>query len=113
MVFLTMWGFVFQISNAALNALVLFLHHFLRVVASCTQNYTELLKIYHISVPNHFQRCKGCWGLHSDDFVQYAVCPKCDSVYELEACIGRSPNGELVSKRCIHIEFPNHSVHSR
>lgn len=109
--FIIMWGFVLQISNAALNSLVLFLYHFHRVVASCSQNHAELQQISH-QCPKSFLTAQSLLGLHSDDFVQYVVCRKCDSVYELEACIARSPNGELVSKRCIHIEFSNHSVHT-
>lgn len=112
MVFVVLWGFVFQISNTALNALVHFLHHFLRIIASCSLNHTEVQMISQ-QCPKSLPTVQRLLGLNSDDFVQYVVCPKCDSVYELEAYIGRGPNGEAVSKQCIHVEFPNHTVHTR
>ena len=34
LVFLIFWGFTFRISSAALNALILFLHHYLKLIAS-------------------------------------------------------------------------------
>lgn len=44
--------------------------------------------------------------------VEYVVCPKCSTLYLLEACI-ITQNRTRISKLCDHIEFPNHPHSSR
>ena len=43
-----------------------------------------------------------------EDFVNYVVCPNCDSVYEYDSCFEISANDEKESKYCNHIRFPKH-----
>ena len=42
-----------------------------------------------------------------DNFVKYAVCPSCNSLYDIKDCIV-SERGELKSKKCKFVRFPNH-----
>ena len=42
-----------------------------------------------------------------DNFVKYAVCPSCNSLYDIKDCIV-SERGELKSKKCIFVRFLNH-----
>ena len=46
--------------------------------------------------------------LHKDNFIKYAVCPKCKTLYKFDDCIQRRPNGEAVSKKCRHVNYPHH-----
>ena len=38
----------------------------------------------------------------------HVVSPKCNSVYELEQCIGQTARGSKYSKHCWYVPFPNH-----
>ncbi len=68
MVYVVMWGFMFKISNVALNTLVLFLHRFLRVVAlSGSDNCTEVQRLSQ-QCPKSLSVVQRLLGLHSDDF---------------------------------------------
>ena len=42
-----------------------------------------------------------------EEFIQYIVYPKCDSIYKLEDCIIRSET-QLMSQHCSHVAFRNH-----
>ena len=103
MTFLVLWGFVFHISNAALNVLILFLNHFLKIV---------LPKSSDVMCPRSLKGIQKCLNLHKDEFIQYVVCSKCDSVYEPNACVSKQLHGHLATNHCIHIQFPNHPLHS-
>ena len=47
-----------------------------------------------------------------DDFIEYIVCPKCCTLYNLSDCITHAADGDI-SKLCTYIEFPNHPHASR
>lgn len=104
MIFLVMWGFVFNISNAALNVLILFLNHFLKIILPEASDG----KTFDVSYLTSLKCIQKCLKLDIDEFIQYVVCPKCDSVYEHDACISKELHGQLTIKQCIHIQFPNH-----
>ena len=47
-------------------------------------------------------------GLQVDQFKQFVVCTKCNSIYyELSQCIGQTARGVRYSK-CWYVQFPNH-----
>ena len=46
-------------------------------------------------------------GFDQDKFVKYAVCPKCDTLYNFDDCY-ELRNRRRVSKNCAFVEFPNH-----
>ena len=47
-------------------------------------------------------------GLKKDYFSILVVCTKCFSLYKYDDCILKV-EGKLQSKRCSHIQYPNHS----
>ena len=52
--------------------------------------------------------------LHKDNnFIKYAVCPKCKTLCKFDDCIQRRPNGEAVSKKCRHVNYPHHPHKTR
>lgn len=63
--------------------------------------------------PQSFNMALSVLRLKVDEFIQYTVCSKCDSVYELAACSEKDLFGNLVTKHCAHITFPNHPMRSR
>ena len=58
------------------------------------------------SYPVTLQSVHRLLSLQEDDFVNYVVCPKCDSVYKDGFEVGR--NGLKESKYCDHVCFPKH-----
>lgn len=52
-------------------------------------------------------------GIADDQwFIEYVVCPSCNSIYEFKDCI-ITANGKKESKTCCHIPMPNHPQISR
>ena len=41
-------------------------------------------------------------------FERFVCCPNCRSIYSLQDCIIKHPNGSLESKKCSFVGFPNH-----
>ena len=112
MVFLMLWGHLFNLSNAALNVLVLFIQQFLKLIApnkSDNHNTSQQQR----ALPKSLKNIHSVLGLNSDDFLQYVVCSRCDSVYELASCLQKNSFGTLVAKSCVHIEFPNHPLRTK
>ena len=48
----------------------------------------------------------------SDNFIEYVVCPRCNSVYEYEDCV-QVRNGVKKGKLCSHVTFPSHPQQSQ
>ena len=48
-----------------------------------------------------------------DEFQKIVACPKYCTLYKTEDCVIRKSNGRIVSKKCDHVRFPNHSQRSR
>ena len=48
-----------------------------------------------------------------NDFLNYVICPKCNSVHSYEDCISRRRYGSSTSKLCQHVVYPNHPQLSR
>ena len=109
-----LWGHLFHVSNAALNVLVLFIQKFLKLIAqrksAPSDNHNTKQQW---AMPKSLKSIHSILGLNSDDFIQYVVCSKCDSVYELASCVQRNSFGTLVAKCCIHIEFPCHPLRTK
>ena len=106
LMFLTMWQFAFKISNSAITALLRFMRYFILSIGrafSCD----AIMDIAH-SVPLTLSTVHKLISLENDHFVNFVVCPKCDSVYEFQDCIDMDNNGLQQAKDCSHIDFPNH-----
>ena len=86
------------------------MRNFLNIIASKDpNNVAKLSKL----CPGSLKTVHNMLGLKGDDFIQYVVCYKCNSVYDLAACTEKSPAGQVIIKHCIHVEFPNHPMHSK
>jgi len=104
MAFIISWGFIFHVSNAALNVLILFVSHFLKILSPKLTD-TDLC-------PKSLKAVQKYLKLNIDEFIQYVVCPKCNSVYELQACVSKQLHGQLTAKQCAHVQFPHHPINN-
>ena len=100
MAFIILWGFIFHVSNAALNVLILFVDHFLKII-SPKSTATDLC-------PKSLKAVQKYLKLSTDEFIQYVVCPKCDSVYELQACISKQLHGQTVCTYSVSTSYMLH-----
>ena len=104
--FIVIWQFIFTISNAAITSLLCFLKWFTAIIGKAF-NRSHIAEMGN-SIPVTIKSVHHVIGLESDDFINYVVCPSCNSVYEYNDCIDVTRNGQKVSKRCKHIHYPNH-----
>ncbi len=58
--------------------------------------------------PRNVIEAKKLLGLTSDNFTKYVSCSKCHSLYSVDSCKVRMPDGTLASKLCSHVNFPHH-----
>ena len=65
------------------------------------------------SLPQTLYLAKSYIGLGQDEFEKFVACPKYCTLYKTEDCVIRKSNGRIVSKKCDHVRFPNHSQRSR
>ena len=56
--------------------------------------------------------CAVCMSFKLDDYVEYVVCTKCYTLYNLSECIIDN-HSQQKSKRCCFIQFPNDPHPSR
>ena len=103
MLFVLLWQAVFHVSDAALAMLVIFLHHFFRVLSALEES--NALRVLVNAWPKSVKAIHRAMGIERQNFTQYVVCPKCHSVYELGKCIV-TRNGRKISKLCEHCPFP-------
>ena len=108
-----MVGFLFvlqakhNIPNSALNLIIKFLYHFLGVLG----RFSSFVHILHKCFPSSIHAMRK--PFHSKlYFEKFPVCPKCNKVYDSsENCVMRV-GGKVSSRRCNHVEFPNHPYQS-
>ena len=102
--FLVFFHLTYRISERAINTLVGFLRALFHFLSIMTGNaiLTELSGVF----PKTLHGARNIYKLN--DFTEYAVCPKCNTIYPLKDCID---DGE--SKRCTFVEFPNHPHQSK
>ena len=103
-------GKVYKVSNNALTSLLRFLKYFVCMVGRAfgSPHLEEFSRQVPISLKDAYSRC----GIASREFIEYVVCPCCHSVYEYEDCI-QSVGGEIISKCCCHVSYPNQPQPSR
>ena len=106
MCFLLIWQAAFHVSDASLAMLVIFFHHFFRILSSMEDSrlISTLAGIWPKSVASIYK----LMGLEKEEFVQYVVCPKCHSIYDYNDCFTYTHDGKRVSKTCQHRPFPQH-----
>ena len=111
LLFVFMWQSLFNISNAAITALLKFLKKFFLMFSSKTKN--EALESLFSAMPSTTDAALELLGMKEDTFVAYPVCPKCNSIYELEYCLKEDSRGNLINKTCTHVEFRKHRYRSK
>ena len=106
-VFLLMWQYLYHVSDAGISILIVFLHHFFRLLSSLIQS--DVMTQIAAACPTSLHNTRKILGFHGNQFQQFVVCPKCNSVYEFDQCIGQTARGQKYSKRCWYVPFPNHT----
>ena len=111
---LIIWQFTFRISSAGITA---FLHLFKWLLLYLGRSFQceQLQKMSNqvpltLSTVHRILSYRNC----KNDFVQYVVCPSCDSLYEYDDCVETSISGHRKSsKHCRHVSYPNHHIASK
>ena len=105
-VFLLMWQYNFHISDSGIAVLIVFLHNFLRLLSSLSRS--QFVSHMAAACPTSLYSARNILRLHDKTFIKYAVCPKCNSIYDTEQCIGKTASGSECSKYCWYVPFPIH-----
>ena len=105
LLFLMIWQFLYNVSDAGVSVLIVFLYQVLKLFHSVAGNNITANWLLHY--PNSLYRVREMVLGNKIKFTTYVVCPKCHSLYDLENCTeNNSP------KKCQHIAFPNHPTAS-
>lgn len=106
--FLFSWQSIFRLSDVGMNTLLAFFATFLLTIANLLQ--LESLRGFVKGLPISVSAAKRLLGTYSDNFEKWVCCPSCSSLYKMDDC---STNGRLLSKKCLHIKYPNHPQAAR
>ena len=101
--FLALWQFHFNITDSAFECLLKFVHGLLSILVEHCNLDAAILVGFPSSLYLYHKFINTC-----ERFKKYVVCIKCHTLYEMEQCVVRI-QGQQVSKRCSHIEFPDHN----
>ena len=103
--FLFMFQTLFRLSDNALDVLLRFLAMFFR---SLGQRVTALPTSFIDALPSSIHSARKVAGSERDRFDRYVCCSGCHSLYSLDECVIRMPDGQLESKKCSYVQFPSH-----
>ena len=109
LLFILLWQFTFNVSDAAVSLMVVFIYHLLRIINSICKNDIIAQWIETFPVTLHGTHKK----IIANDisFTEYVVCLKCHSLYDRDSCIIVSGSNKY-SRKCEYIQFPNHPQRS-
>ena len=107
--FLILWQAVYHVSNTAVVSILSFLRYFTHLLGNAF-NCEALVKIAG-DIPLTYPKTRKLLGM-KDNFIEYVVCPRCNSPYLLEDCVVTC-SGRKEGKLCHHVAFPNHPQHFR
>jgi len=100
--FLLFWQAICKISDNGLEWLLRFMFQFLHAAGiTCKSEYLCQMALM---LPSSLYLLRTFVNLKRDDFVKFAVCPKCASLYHLEDCT-RKVRGQIVSNTCTKRPF--------
>ena len=111
LLFLLLWQSMFRVADRAIVVLIKFFKLFLYIIGRVLK--AQLLLNFVKIIPESLYMVEKNLGLQKDSFTKYAVCPKCKTLYNFDDCIRQRPNGETVSAKCSHIDFPLHPQRAR
>ncbi|XP_068738174.1 uncharacterized protein [Montipora capricornis] len=100
--FLLFWQATCKISDNGLEWLLRFMFQFMHVMGITF--HSEYLCQMSLMLPSSLYLLREFVNLKRDNFVKFAVCPKCASLYNLESCT-RLVGGQIVSNVCSHRPF--------
>lgn len=109
--FLLKWQSLFRVSDTAMNILLRFVAKFFSLLVMAFT--IGALKDFADELPKNTTGAKKLIGNYKDNFLKYACCSRCDSIYPLKTCIVVSTDGTKCSRKCSHIEYPRHPHSSR
>jgi len=95
--FLFVFQTLFRLSDNALDVLLRFLAMFFR---SLGQRVTALPTSFIDAFPSSIHSARKVAGSERDRFDRYVCCSGCHSLYSLDECVIRMPDGQLESKKC-------------
>ena len=107
-IFCLSWQYRFHLPDTVVSALLMFISAFLTVLNVMVKS--DLISAVIRILPTTVNKCRSLLGV-KENFQTYVCCKKCNTLYQLDKCLDKI-NGKLVSKRCIHIDFPNHPMPS-
>lgn len=102
------WQYRFHLSDVAVSALLMLIGALLTMMNIVVKS--DLISAMLTCLPNTVAKCQHLLGV-KNFFQTIVCCKKCNALYQFKNCFDKI-NGKLVSKRCTHIEFPNHSMPS-
>ena len=110
--FLTAVQLFFRIPDRAMHNLLVFLRILFRNLAETVGH--PLLHLLCKLLPKSMQTSRKSISTSKDGVVDYAVCPKCCSIYKLAECY-ETVNGKkcLADRLCNYIEYPSHPHQSK
>ena len=103
--FLFMFQTLFRLSDTALNVLITFFTMFLKTPS---QKFAATPHSFLSKLPSNLRAARSVVGNSKCTFERFVCCPNCCSIYSLQDCIIKHPNGSLESKKCSFVPFPNH-----
>ena len=103
--FILLWQAAFKISNVAICAFLRFVKFFCLALGKAFQ--CPPLMTLSNSIPITKKTLQKTLTMKKDDFSEFIVCPKCDSVYSPETC-QQPGGGRFVLKKCSYTPYPKH-----
>lgn len=102
--FILMWQSLCKLSDNGLEWLLQFLFQFLKVLShlSGCEYLGELLAI----IPSSLYLLRKFACFDRDNFIKYAVCPKCSKLYDMKDCTETDHRGKRAVKHCKHKQYP-------
>ena len=108
-----MWQSVYRISESAINSLLRFLRYFFQLLNN-TDSCSSLNEVS--AIPITSRTAEKTLGIHSNDIIEYVVCPVCPvchSIYKHSECMINQTSGNKEPKLCQYVRYPNHPNRSR
>lgn len=102
--FISCWVSAFNVSTAALTALL----HFLgKLFYACSVLCPVLVPLKDLFPKTTYLFNKATFNKHTH-FEKYVVCPKCHKLYIFGECVQKDRRGKETSKVCDYVEFADH-----
>ena len=95
LLFICYWWTYFNVADRGIELLLQFFHAFFTVLSE----RFPWLSLFVVSFPSSLYLLKKHFGLLTDGFQKFVVCPKCNSLYNYDSTF-ETRGGKQISKRC-------------